>query len=103
MLQQNEMVLFRIVQESLNNILKHSKAKNIHIEMHYGHELFKLAINDDGEGFDALQLDATQTGIGLNNMKNRASLIGALFSIESAPGKGTNVFIQLPQSNPQNV
>lgn len=98
LLPQNEMVLFRIVQESLNNVVKHSKAKNIRIEILYELAAFKMAINDDGEGFEASHLEATETGIGLTNMKNRASLIGALFSIQSAPGKGSSVFIQLPQA-----
>ena len=93
---QNEMVLFRIVQESLNNTIKHSKARNITIEMHYEMASFKMAINDDGEGFAATELEATETGIGLNNMRNRASLVGALFSIQSLPGSGTSVLIQLP-------
>jgi two-component system, NarL family, sensor kinase len=96
---QHEMVLFRIVQESLNNAVKHSKARNINIEMHYETAAFKMAINDDGEGFDATALEATDTGIGLNNMKNRASLVGAFFSIQSLPESGTSVLIQLPQNN----
>jgi len=99
LLPQNEMVLFRIVQESLNNIVKHSKAKNIRIEMLYEKASFKMIVNDDGEGFDASLLEATETGIGLTNMKNRASLIGALFSIQSSPGEGSSVFIQLPHEN----
>ncbi len=98
LLPEYEVVIFRIVQESLNNIVKHSKAKNIRIEMLYMTAAFKMIINDDGEGFDASLLEATQTGIGLNNMKNRASLIGALFSIQSVPGKGSSVLIQLPHS-----
>jgi len=92
---QHEMVLFRIVQESLNNTLKHSKAKNIFIAIHYKPTLFEMAINDDGIGFNAAQLEAMETGIGLNNMKNRASLIGALFSISAQPGTGTSIIIQL--------
>ncbi len=95
---QHEMVLFRIVQESLNNTVKHSRAKNICIELLYGMAVFKMTINDDGEGFDAGRLEATETGIGLNNMKNRASLVGALFSIQSSPGHGTSVLIQLPNT-----
>jgi signal transduction histidine kinase len=67
--------------------------------MHYETADFRMAINDDGEGFDATKLEATETGIGLNNMKNRASLVGALFSIQSLPGSGTSVLIQLPQPN----
>jgi signal transduction histidine kinase len=96
---QNNVVLFRIVQESLNNIVKHSKAKNIRIEMRYTATNFNMAIKDDGIGFKVLNLEATETGIGLTNMKNRAALIAALFSIQSAPGQGCSVFIQLSHLN----
>ena len=58
-----------------------------------------MAIKDDGIGFKVLNLEATETGIGLTNMKNRAALIAALFSIQSAPGQGCSVFIQLSHLN----
>jgi two-component system, NarL family, sensor kinase len=93
---QNEMVIFRIVQESLNNAIKHSKAKNISVHIDYAKTYCKIAIVDDGKGFDALQLEATKTGVGLHNMKSRATLIGAHFSIEASINNGTTVFIELP-------
>ena len=92
---QNEMVIFRIVQEALNNVLKHSKADNIRINLHYELEYFKLSVSDDGAGFEADLLEAKKTGIGLNNMKSRATLIGARFSINSKPWEGTTVIVQL--------
>lgn len=91
---QQEIVIFRIVQESLNNSVKHSKAKNINILIEYQPSHCNITIADNGDGFDADLLEATQTGIGLKNMQGRANLINAYFSIESAPGKGTKVFIQ---------
>jgi two-component system, NarL family, sensor kinase len=94
---QNEMVIFRIVQESLNNILKHSKAQNILADIDYEPDIYKLFIRDDGEGFDSSSLKAGKTGIGLKNMESRAALIGAKFSIESAANKGTTVVIHLPK------
>jgi two-component system, NarL family, sensor kinase len=96
LLPQNEMVIFRIVQESLNNAIKHSKAKNIAVHIDYAKAYCKLAIVDDGKGFDALQLEATKTGVGLHNMKSRATLIGAHFSIQASTNNGTTVFIELP-------
>ncbi|MCY7292011.1 MAG: sensor histidine kinase [Ferruginibacter sp.] len=92
---QNEMVIFRIVQESLNNVLKHSKADNIRVNINYEVEYFKLSVSDDGAGFDADLLEAKKTGIGLNNMKSRATLIGARFSINSKPWEGTTVLVEL--------
>ncbi|MBC7935818.1 MAG: sensor histidine kinase [Rhizobacter sp.] len=91
---QHEMVIFRIVQESLNNAVKHSRAKNINILINYLPSFCCISITDDGEGFNTNLLEATQTGIGLKNMQSRATLINASLSIESAPGKGTKVLIK---------
>ncbi len=90
---QKEMVLFRIVQEALNNSVKHSKAKNITIQLQYSIDVFKLCISDDGVGFDSNKLTATQTGIGLKSMQNRAALIGGVFSIQSI--NGTTIQIEI--------
>ena len=92
---QNEMVIFRIVQESLSNVLKHSKADNIRVNLNYEVDFFKLSVSDDGVGFDEDLLDSKKTGIGLNNMKSRATLIGARFSIHSKPWAGTSVVLEL--------
>lgn len=98
---QNEMVLFRIVQEALNNAIKHAKAKNIDLELSYEPDLFCLILKDDGKGFDtAMQ---TKKGIGLKSMQNRASLIGAEFSIQSSKENGTIVSIKLPSLKPLNI
>ena len=88
---QKEMVLFRIVQEALNNCIKYSKAKNINLELNYGAGHFSLSVTDDGTGFDT----NTKTGIGLKSMQNRAALIGGDFSIQSSTGKGTAICITL--------
>ena len=96
---QKEMVLFRIVQEAINNAIKHSKAKNINVQLKYDPAMFILMINDDGVGFNATALDSAQTGIGLKNMQNRASLIGGLFSINSLENSGTSVSVEIPTLN----
>lgn len=96
---QHEMVIFRIVQESLNNAVKHSRATNINILINYQPSLCSITIADDGEGFNAHLLEATQTGIGLKNMQSRANLIDAYFSIASEPGKGTKVLIESANKN----
>ena len=96
---QKEMVLFRIVQESLNNAIKHAKAKNIHINLLYQQELFSLIISDDGSGFDPAVLQSAETGIGLKSMQNRAALIGATFTLNSQNGNGTSITIELKRNN----
>ena len=98
--QKDEIVLFRIVQESLNNIVKHSKAKTIRVQTIYQHDLFTLTIADDGIGFDPATLSSSQTGIGLKSIQNRTTLIGGIFSLHSIPNEGTTVTIEL--KNPVN-
>ena len=78
---QKEMVLFRMVQEALNNAIKHSKAKNIEVRIQYEPTIFRLSIIDNGIGFNPSTLQSSETGIGLKNMQNRAALINALFHI----------------------
>jgi two-component system NarL family sensor kinase len=89
-----EMVMFRIVQESLNNAVKHSKAQHITVTIGYDGSQCSVEIVDDGVGFDADQMEATQTGIGLKNMQSRAQLVNAYFNLESTPGKGTRVILK---------
>ncbi len=96
---QKEIVLFRIVQESLHNALKHAKPKNIGVELSYNPAQFKMLITDDGEGFDPAQLKVADTGIGLKNMQDRASLIGGNFVLKAAPGEGTAIAVTI--ANPE--
>ena len=94
---QKELILFRIVQEVLNNIIKHSKAANIIVKQDYKPELFSMQVTDDGEGFDLKALkENSKFGLGIKNMHNRAKLIGADFQINSTIGKGTTASISLP-------
>ncbi len=95
---QKEMVLFRIFQEAFHNAEKHSKAKNIYVQMVYEKEAFRLMIGDDGIGFDASGLQPGKTGIGLKSMQNRAALIGGALSIDSATGSGTTITIELKKT-----
>jgi hypothetical protein len=85
--QQRELVLFRIYQEALNNILKHANAKHLKISLQYQPELFTLTLEDDGAGFSTETL-SNKLGSGLRNMENRAALIGATATIDSSPGNG---------------
>ena len=92
---QKEMVLFRIVQEALNNAVKYSKAKNITVLIEYRQNDFCITVEDDGCGFDLDNLPAAKTGIGLNSMKSRAALIGGIYNIQSALSKGTSISVTL--------
>jgi two-component system, NarL family, sensor kinase len=92
---QKEMVLFRIVQEALNNSIKHARAKCITLQLQYRPDAFSLSITDDGNGFDTALLPG-KAGIGLKSMQNRAQLIGGSFNLQTTPGSGTSITIELP-------
>lgn len=81
-------MIFRMLQEVLNNALKHATAKNIYITMKAG-DGFLLEVKDDGRGFDKEQVLATGKGSGLNNLQKRAKLAEVSLHITSAIGKGS--------------
>jgi two-component system, NarL family, sensor kinase len=96
---QQELILFRIVQESLNNIIKHADAKTIRVTALYTENELDLQVEDDGKGADASQLDMegnSYKSLGLRNMSNRARMIGGTFSIHSVPGNGTIIKLNIP-------
>ncbi|MEO6723163.1 MAG: sensor histidine kinase [Ferruginibacter sp.] len=94
---QKEMVLFRVVQEALNNSIKHSKTKSITVQLNYQPALFSISIKDEGTGFDLKSLNQTGKGIGLKNMQNRAAMINGIFSLNSSSGTGTSITIEIPE------
>lgn len=93
-------VVFRMVQEILNNCIKHAKASvlDVHITTSAGKSC--ITVKDNGVGFDIHCLNEKETGIGLKSMQRRAELINAHVRIESAPGAGTAVTVCLfPPTN----
>lgn len=96
---QQELILFRIVQESLNNIIKHADAKIIRVTALYTATELDLQVEDDGKGADPEQLDMdgnSYKSLGLRNMSNRAGMIGGSFAIHSVPGNGTIIKLNIP-------
>ena len=96
---QRSIFLYRMFQEMLNNILKHSKATRVNIAVNYSIDnKFVLQVEDNGVGFDVDKKRQTNSssGIGLKSMTNRASLIGAQISVQSQPGKGTSIQVEVP-------
>jgi len=96
---QKELILFRIVQESLNNIIKHAAADRLSVTANYQPQELLITINDNGKGVDLAPLNENGNavfGLGIRNMDNRAKLIGADFSMASTIGAGTTVNIKLP-------
>ncbi|MES2777428.1 MAG: ATP-binding protein [Bacteroidota bacterium] len=94
---EKKIILFRIFQEVMNNTVKHAAASSLQVTMHYNSSTFELQIVDNGKGFNIQQEQGNiQGGIGLRNMQNRSTLIGAAFQIHSGGGAGTTVNIILP-------
>jgi signal transduction histidine kinase len=95
-----EIAIFRIVQETLSNIWRHSEATQAHVELYYLRECLKLTIHDNGKGFVAnIYLDAkhdSRHGLGLIGMRERAMLVGAMLTLTSSPGAGCSVVLSLP-------
>ena len=92
--------LYRIVQELLQNILKHAAAAEVSLQFIQHDEYFTLSIEDDGEGFDKDKLMGN--GIGLQNIQNRVAALNGCLSIESGKGKGTFISMDIPIANQQN-
>jgi len=90
-----EMVLYRVIQESVNNVIKHADAGNLDISINQEAGEIDVMIEDNGKGFDAGKPDITD-GIGLNNIKNRVQYLKGTVEWNTAPGKGTLVAIHIP-------
>ena len=90
--------LYRIVQEGLNNILKHSRAKTSRITLERDLHEIRLVMKDDGQGFNPV---ANGKGMGLRNIAERARIIGGKLKMESKPGDGTRIEIIIPISTRQ--
>jgi len=100
---QKQIIIFRIVQEALNNIIKHARAKSITISLDYTPRETTLRIADDGTGFDPQALHqpgGAGKGTGMGNISHRARLINANLVVESRPGQGTLIQLSLPTSQP---
>ncbi len=90
-----DLILFRVMQEILNNIIKHAQATEIDIRLTYSELHLQLQIKDNGIGF-TIDEKGGQHGMGLKNMQKRAAIIGGEVYIESTPGAGTSITIFIP-------
>ncbi len=94
---QEELVVFRIVQELLNNIVKHADATAVEVNMLYQPDRLTITVTDNGKGFDTNKESNIGKGLGLQNMLSRMSLIKGYITVNSAPGMGTKAIIELPR------
>ncbi len=99
--QQFEIKIYNIIEELVNNILKHSKAKNASINLmeRGGGEKLLIQIIDDGSGFD-LKKAKNKDGLGLSHIEARIKVMQGVFNINSKKGEGTSIFISVPINQP---
>lgn len=93
--QQIEIGLFRMVQELVNNTLKHAKAKQLTIQLNRNENSLNLTVEDDGVGFDVAE-KRKKGGIGLKNLEMRAQKLEGTYTVDSRPGHGTISIIEIP-------
>ena len=93
--QKLELLVYRIIQELLNNIIKYAEAEEVLIQLTKNEHQLSITMEDDGKGFD-ISIIKNKDGIGLHSMQNRIELLGGKMDIDSAIGKGTSINIELP-------
>ena len=94
-----KIVIYRVMQEALNNVAKHSRANRVTISLAKKNNTIQLAIKDNGCGFDlneALAVDSTNRGLGLSSIRERTELSGGHLSIESVSREGTTIRASWP-------
>lgn len=93
---ETEITLYRIVQEALTNVAKHAEATKVSVLLEARGPSIVAIVEDDGKGFDVHKKSTAKERLGLYGMYERAELIDARLTIESRPGKGTTVFVEVP-------
>ena len=91
-----ETALYRIGQEALNNVAKHSQARNVAILIDRRSDRVSLIVEDDGIGFDTAARLGSRQRFGLVGMRERATLLGGTLDVESSPGNGTTLAARIP-------
>ena len=86
---------YRITQEALTNVARHAKANRVEVQLQTDNGTLILAVKDDGNGFDALNLSESE-GLGIAGMRERAALVGGSLEVHSEQGVGTEVYFIVP-------
>ena len=90
-----KLMLFRIIQEQVTNVLKHAEARNLIIELIVDDNYVNLSISDDGKGFDKEKIKGKK-GVGLYNIESRAELVNGTVNMVTEPGKGCKLNVYIP-------
>ena len=92
--QTTAITIYRIIQELVNNAMKHASAKNVIVQISNSAGQISITVEDDGNGFDTAVLNHAR-GIGWSNIQNRVEFLKGQLDINSEPGKGTSVHIEI--------
>jgi len=97
-----EQAIFRIVQEALNNVVKHANASTVSVTLEFTPELVRVSVADNGVGFDIQSVESGKTSsgrhLGLISMRERAAELGGTMELHSRPGGGTEIVVLVPRS-----
>jgi signal transduction histidine kinase len=92
-------VIYRVAQESLQNVVKHSRSSRVKLTLRSADKSVRLSVQDDGAGFSPETAAAKPMSFGLAGMGDRAALLGGVLQVRSAPGKGTTVLLDVPRAS----
>jgi two-component system sensor histidine kinase UhpB len=96
-------VVYRVTQESLQNVSKHSASSRVKLLLRSADKKIRLSVHDDGTGFSPATDGAKPMSFGLAGMRDRAALLGGTLDVSSAPGKGTKVTLELPRTSADGI
>jgi len=95
----NDVTIYRVALEALNNVRKHAGADHVGVVLEFNDDHVTVSIEDDGIGFDVDDTEGNKGAhgnLGLVTMKERTEMIGGNFEIKTSPGEGTSIFMRLP-------
>jgi signal transduction histidine kinase len=95
---EKELIIFRIIQEAFNNIIKHADASKVWLQLNYSNGYLDVLIKDNGKGFikEEVSLENVHNKAGLKNMQTRSKIFGGQLIIESRPQRGTQILVTVP-------
>ena len=95
----SEVMVFRIVQECLNNVQKHAEARNVELRLRTVKQMLEVKVSDDGRGFDPHEVavrTAEDRNLGLKSMRERVELLNGSFPLQASPGEGCQILFRIP-------
>nr|WP_276899085.1 ATP-binding protein [Pedobacter kyonggii] len=91
-----DLIILRLLQEIINNIIKHAQATDIQIDSHLANNILHLRVAENGIGFNPEEIKSKKSGMGLNSIYKRIEMINGKLILNSTPGEGTSISIEVP-------